>query len=183
MEVFAIDSRGQRVTVPQQKGVLYARGSNVMQGYYGQPAETEAAFIKNPFVTGREEKLYHTGDWVELDTNGNYHFLGRKDHLVKTGGYRVELGEIEAALYSHPAVREAAAVPVPDELLGNKIKAFVVAEENSAMTEVELKHYCGLSLPSYMVPEEIELRASLPRTSTDKIDRSYLQEETAKVNG
>jgi len=99
---------------------------------------------------------------------------------VKTGGYRVELGEIEAALYSHPAVREAAAVPVPDELLGNKIKAFVVAEENSAMTEVELKHYCGLSLPSYMVPEEIEFRASLPRTSTDKIDRSYLQAENRK---
>ena len=182
MEVFAIDSRGQRVTVPQQKGVLYARGSNVMQGYYGQPAETEAAFIKNPFVTGREEKLYHTGDWVELDTNGNYHFLGRKDHLVKTGGYRVELGEIEAALYSHPAVREAAAVPVPDELLGNNIKVFAAKEENCAVTELELKHHCGLSLPSYMVPGEIEFRVSLPRTSTDKIDRSYLQ-KAAKANG
>jgi len=182
MEVFAIDTRGQKLTSQGQEGVLYARGSNVMQGYYGRPAETEAAFIKNPFADGREERLYCTGDWVELDTGGNYHFLGRKDHLVKTGGYRVELGEIEAALYSHPAVREAAAVPVPDELLGNKIKAFVVAEENSAMTEVELKHYCGLSLPSYMVPEEIEFRASLPRTSTDKIDRSHLQAETARVN-
>jgi len=97
--------------------------------------------------------------------------------MVKTRGYRVELGEIEAALYSHPAITEAAALPVPDDLLGNRIKAFVVTQEGHRITAQELKRHCGLSLASYMVPDQVEFRNSLPRTSTGKIDRASLQGE------
>jgi amino acid adenylation domain-containing protein len=176
-EVIGIDAEGRRLTNPGEEGMLYVRGSSVMQGYYGRTAETDAAFIKNPFAAGREERLYCTGDWVELDASGNYCFLGRKDHMVKTRGYRVELGEIEAALYSHPAITEAAAIPVPDDLLGNRIKAFVVTQEGHRITAQELKRHCGLSLASYMVPDQVEFRNSLPRTSTGKIDRASLQGE------
>ena len=91
-----------------------------MQGYFGQPEATSAAFVPSPLATGREELLYCTGDWVTIDERGDFIYLGRRDHMVKTRGYRVELGEIESALYAHPAVREAAAVAVPDDLLGNR---------------------------------------------------------------
>ena len=76
-----------------------------MQGYYGRPENTAASFIPNPFAAGREEKLYCTGDWVTLDESGNYLFVGRKDHMIKTRGYRVELGEIEAVMVAHPGGR------------------------------------------------------------------------------
>ena len=71
---------------------------------------------------------YRTGDLVTLDEEGNYVFLGRRDGMVKTRGYRVELGEVEAALYAHPAIREAVVLPVPDELLGNRLRAVISAE-------------------------------------------------------
>lgn len=170
-DCIAIDEGGNRVVEPGQEGLLWVRGSTVMDGYFGRPDETAAAFGPNPFSAGGEARLYCTGDWVTLDTDGNYLFLGRRDHMVKTGGYRVELGEIEAALYAHPAVRDAVAVPVPDDLLGNRIRAFVVAE---GVTEQELKTHCGTLVPRYMVPESMEFREVLPRTPTDKVDRPRL---------
>ncbi len=177
-EVIAIDENGERVTRQGQEGLLYARGSTVMQGYFGRPAETAAAFVKNPFAIGRDEKLYCTGDWVTLDENGNYLFLGRKDHQIKTRGYRVELSEIEAALLTNPSVREAVAVPIPNDLLGNTIKVFVVAEDGGLLDEQEVKRHCAQTLPRYMVPETVEFRDSLPRTATDKVDRPRLLAES-----
>lgn len=180
-EVFAIDEQGQRVIGAGQEGLLYVRGSTVMQGYYARPADTERAFIRNPFSHGRDEKAYCTGDLVTLDTKGNYHFLGRRDHMIKTRGYRVELGEIESALYAHPAIREAVAVALPDELLGNKIKVFVVPEGSRPLDEREVKRHCARLLPRYMIPEDVEFRALLPRTSTDKVDRTRLNAESTKA--
>src|SRR5437660_2159572 len=149
MAVIAIDEAGRRVATPGEEGLLFARGSNVMQGYYGRPAESAASFISNPFAPGRDEKLYCTGDWVTLDEEGNYLFLGRKDHMIKTRGYRVELGEIETAIHNHPAVREAAVVALPDELIGNRLKAFLVLNEGLEVTDMEIKQHCARTLPSY----------------------------------
>lgn len=177
-EVIAIDEKGERVTRPGQEGLLYARGSTVMQGYFGRPTESAAAFIKNPFAVGREEMLYCTGDWVTLDENGDILFLGRKDHQIKTRGYRVELSEIEAALLTNPSIREAIAVPIPNDLLGNTIKVFVVPEDSVSLDEQEVKRHCAQTLPRYMVPETVEFRAALPRTATDKVDRPRLLAES-----
>ena len=69
-----------------------------MQGYYGRPSESAACFISKPFAPGGDEKLYCTGDWVRLDAEGNFLLIGRKDHMIKTRGYRVELGEIETVM-------------------------------------------------------------------------------------
>ncbi|CAN5386134.1 N/A [soil metagenome] len=173
-DLIAINADGQRVVGPGEEGLLYARGSTVMQGYYGRPENTAASFIPNLFAAGREEKLYCTGDWVTIDENGNYLFVGRKDHMIKTRGYRVELGEIEAIMVAHPAVDEAVALPIPDEAIGNTIHAVVTIANNGSLDLMQLKTHCAEKLPAYMVPEKIEFRDSLPRTDNGKIDRRRL---------
>ncbi|MGI8890894.1 MAG: amino acid adenylation domain-containing protein [Chthoniobacterales bacterium] len=172
--LIAINADGKPVVGPGEEGLLYARGSTVMQGYYGRPENTAASFIPNPFATGREEKLYCTGDWVTIDEDGNYLFVGRKDHMIKTRGYRVELGEIEAVMVAHPAVDEAVALPIPDEAIGNTIHAVVTIANGSSLDLMQLKQHCGEKLPAYMVPEKIQFRDSLPRTDNGKIDRRRL---------
>ena len=180
-DLIAISADGNRVTGPGEEGLLYARGSTVMQGYYGRPENTAASFIPNPFATGREEKLYCTGDWVTLDEKGNYLFVGRKDHMIKTRGYRVELGEIEAVMVAHPAVDEAVALPIPDEAIGNTIHAVVTIADSQSLDVMKLKQHCAEKLPAYMVPEKIDFRDSLPRTDNGKVDRRKLQTELTPV--
>ncbi len=180
MTVVAIDEAGRRVVAPGEEGLLYACGSNVMQGYYGRPSESAACFISNPFAPGRDEKLYCTGDWVTLDEKGHFLLIGRKDHMIKTRGYRVELGEIEAVMVAHPAVNEAVALAIPDEAIGNTIRAIVTINNSDLLTSTELKRHCAEKLPPYMVPEEVEFRDTLPRTGTGKIDRQRLQGETIR---
>jgi amino acid adenylation domain-containing protein len=177
MAVIAIDEAGRRVLAPGEEGLLYARGSNVMQGYYGRPSESAACFISNPFASGRDEKLYCTGDWVTIDEKGNFLLIGRKDHMIKTRGYRVELGEIEAVMVAHPAVNEAVALAIPDEAIGNAIRAIVTVDDGNSINATELKRHCAEKLPPYMVPEEIEFYDRLPRTGTGKIDRQRLLRE------
>ena len=172
--LIAINAARSPVTAPGEEGLLYARGSTVMQGYYGRPENTAASFIPNPFAVGREEKLYCTGDWVTLDEKGNYLFVGRKDHMIKTRGYRVELGEIEAVMVAHSAVDEAVALPIPDDAIGNTIHAVVTIANGSTLDTMQLKQHCAEKLPAYMVPEKIEFRDSLPRTDNGKIDRRRL---------
>ncbi len=181
-DLIAIDASGEKVTERSKEGLLYARGSIVMQGYYGRPKESAACFIRNPFAIGREENLYCTGDWVTLDENGNYLFVGRKDHMIKTRGYRVELGEIEAVMVAHPAIEEAAALAIPDAEIGNSIRAIVTLSDSHSVTSQELKRHCAEKLPPYMIPEEIEFRDSLPRTGNGKIDRQRLQQEMVGRN-
>ena len=176
-DLVAIDAEGRKLTGPGKEGLLYARGSIVMQGYYGRPKESAACFISNPFAAGREENLYCTGDWVTLDEKGNYLFVGRKDHMIKTRGYRVELGEIEAVMVAHAAVDEAVALAIPEEAIGNSIRAIVTLSNSRSLTSPELKRHCAEKLPPYMIPEEIEFRDSLPRTGNGKIDRQRLQRE------
>jgi acyl-coenzyme A synthetase/AMP-(fatty) acid ligase len=181
-DLIAIDADGRKITGPGKEGLLYARGSIVMQGYYGRPEESAACFIRNPFAAGREEKLYCTGDWVTLDEKGNYLFVGRKDHMIKTRGYRVELGEIETIMVAHPAVDEAVALAIPDDEIGNTIRAIVTLSDSRSLTSPELKRHCAEKLPAYMIPEEIEFCDSLPRTGNGKIDRQRLQREMVRPN-
>jgi amino acid adenylation domain-containing protein len=182
-DAFALDEDGRAISEPGQEGVLYVRGSTVMQGYFGRPEETAKAFVRNPLNTDREEPLYCTQDWVTLDDAENFLFLGRKDQLVKSGGYRIELGEIEAALYSHSAVEEAVALALPDDLLGNRIRAVVAADTATGLTEQDVRGHCGARLPKYMVPHDVEIRTSLPRTPNNKIDRARLREESLEAAG
>ena len=171
-DAFAVTDERTRVSKPGEEGELYVRGSGLMQGYWGDPGKTGRMLVQNPFQAAFAELAYRTGDLVKLDDEGNFVFLGRRDGMVKTRGYRVELGEVETALYDHPAIREAVVLPVPDELLGNRLRAFVSAD--GQLTREEVLDHCRRRVPAYMVPDVVEFCEALPRTSTDKIDRALL---------
>jgi acyl-coenzyme A synthetase/AMP-(fatty) acid ligase len=173
-EVFAVNEQDEVVTEPGRTGELYVRGTCVTYGYWGDEEKTRKMVVPNRFQANFEEKIYRTGDLVSLREDGNYNFLGRRDSMIKSRGYRIELGEIESALLSHPGVREAAAVAIPDEIVGNRIKAVISAHTTHNLQAVELQHYCAAKIPKYMIPEHIEFRESLPKTSTGKIDRVQL---------
>jgi len=176
-EVFAVTSEGRRVSGPGEVGELYVRGPSLMRGYWGQPARTGEALVANPFRAGSGELVYRTGDLVTLEPTGNYAYLGRRDTMVKVRGYRVELGEVEATLYRHPAIAEAAVLPVHDELLGSRLRAVVAADGAGTLTHQDVLDHCRQWLPGYMVPDIIEFREALPRTSTGKVDRAGLAQE------
>ena len=176
-EVFAVTSEGRRVSRPGEIGELYVRGPSLMRGYWGQPAKTSEALVRNPFRAEYDELVYRTGDLVTLEPEGNYAYLGRRDSMVKIRGYRVELGEVEATLYRHPAIREAAVLPVPDELLGNRLRAVLTADGAGNLTRENVLDHCRQWLPGYMVPDIVEFREALPRTSTGKVDRAGLAQE------
>jgi acyl-CoA synthetase (AMP-forming)/AMP-acid ligase II len=162
-----LDEEGIPVTEPGVEGELVVRGSIVAQGYWGDLVKTAAGFT--------EPYTYRTGDivcWSASPDGPILRFIGRRDHMVKSRGYRVELGEIESVLNSHPHVEEAAAVAVPDELLGSRIVAFFVARAASA--EESVAQLCRNRLPLYMVPQRIIALDVLPRTPNGKIDRRQL---------
>jgi amino acid adenylation domain-containing protein len=172
-DAFAVDDSGQ-IAGPGGTGELYVRGPGVALGYWGDREKTGRAMLPNRFQRHFEDRIYRTGDLVSVDHDGVFWFLGRRDNMVKSRGYRIELGEIEAALYSHPAIREAAVIPLPDELIGNKLKAVVVVNSSAQVSASEIQRYCAQRVPLYMIPEPIEFRESLPKTSTGKVDRREL---------
>jgi amino acid adenylation domain-containing protein len=173
-EVFAVTSEGRRVSRPGEVGELYVRGPSLMRGYWGLPAKSREALVRNPFRADHDDLVYRTGDLVTLEPAGNYIYLGRRDLMVKVRGYRVELEEVEAAMARHPVIREAAVLPLPDELLGIRLRAVVSADGAGNLTCDEVLNHCRQLLPSYMVPDIVEFRAALPRTSTGKVDRASL---------
>jgi acyl-coenzyme A synthetase/AMP-(fatty) acid ligase len=134
-------------------------GPTVFPGYWGQPA--------------RPDEAYGTGDLVRLDANREFHFLGRRDNMVKVRGHRIELGEIESALLHHTTVREAAAV-VSGEGLSARLVVFLAVGQELAPTLLEVKRLCAEKLPRYMIPDDAVSMAELPRNRNGKIDRRAL---------
>lgn len=173
-EVFAIDESGSKVKEPGIEGELFVRGPTVMKGYWNDPERTSKVLVRNPLSRLFDETIYKTGDIVTLDDEGNYDYVGRRDGMIKTRGYRVELGEIEAVILGHAAVKEAVVTPVPDELIGNRLRAFISLREGSAVTKEEMFSFCADKLPRYMLPESVEFLEMLPKTSTGKTDRVRL---------
>ncbi len=163
-----IDDKGNELG-PTEEGELCIHGPAVARGYWNLCKQTEAAFIAGPGAT----KWYRTGDMVVTDDNGDFLFRGRHDRMVKKRGYRVELGEIEACLYSHPMVSQAAVVALPGED-GIRIKAFVSLHDGERLSIIAVKSYCARRLPVYMVPDLFSFEQSLPTTSTDKVDYQQL---------
>jgi amino acid adenylation domain-containing protein len=154
-----------------EEGELCIAGPGVMGGYWNLPEQTAAAFL----VDAEGSRWYRTGDVVvELD-GGDLLYRGRRDRMVKRRGYRVELGEIEACLYRHEQVREAAVIAVPDEEAGVKIRAFVAWRENAKPSQIALRRFCAENLPLYMVPDVFTFQPALPKTSTDKVDYQTLK--------
>jgi amino acid adenylation domain-containing protein len=172
LQAIVVDEQGQEVPAGQE-GELCISGSGVMQGYWNLPERTARAFLIDP----SGQRWYKTGDIVVQDADENYIYIGRRDRMVKKRGYRVELGEIEAGLYRHPAVKEAAVVALSDGENGVRVKAFLSCKEaENRPSLIELKRFCAENLPIYMVPDLFVFRQVLPKTSTDKIDYQKLKE-------
>lgn len=151
------------------EGLLYISGAPVFQGYWNRSVENAAAFLERD---GR--RWYNTGDVVRWDETDGFIYRGRRDRMVKRRGYRVELGEIERALYRHPSVREAAVVSVADADAGTRIVAYLACSGAVRPSIVELKGFCARELPGYMSPDRFIVGDGLPKTSTDKIDYQSL---------
>jgi amino acid adenylation domain-containing protein len=168
LEVELLDDQG--AVVPEEKdGEIAVAGPSVLTGYWGRPELTRQAFWPAGTLRG-VGPLYRTGDRARRDAEGRFWFLGRRDRLVKRRGYRVELGEVEAALAKHEAVRESAVVALPHAEAGFKIRAFVVPRPGAKLDVLQVKLHLSSLLPRYMMPDEVDFRTELPRTSTGKVD-------------
>jgi len=154
------------------EGELCITGPGVTQGYWKLPDQSERAFLKD----ASDGKWYKTGDLVVRDIDGNYIYRGRRDRMIKKRGYRVELGEIEACLYRHESVKEAAAIAVTDDEHGVRVKAFLSTHGGIKPSLIALKQFCAAHLPPYMVPDLFSFYPTLPKTSTDKVDYQRLKE-------
>jgi amino acid adenylation domain-containing protein len=153
-----------------EEGELIVKGGSVMVGYWNLPQRNAEAF----FVDAEGGKWYKTGDVVKIDENGDYEYIGRRDRMVKRRGYRVELGEIEAALYSHESVTEAAVVAIPDPENGVLIRAYLNWTGDKPPSLIAMKQFCSKKVPLYMIPDKFIAVESLPKTSTAKVDYQKL---------
>lgn len=171
-EVWVADEQGS--AVPRgMVGELVVRGGHVMQGYWNNPQATAKALKPGRYPW---EKVLHTGDLFRMDAEGFLYFVGRKDEILKSRGEKVSPKEVENVLYAMPGVREAALVGVPDEILGQLLKAIVVTDGTDIDARAVIAH-CRAHLEEFMVPREVEFRDALPKTGTGKIRRSVLQAE------
>jgi amino acid adenylation domain-containing protein len=177
--VFALKEDGTAADVGEV-GELYAQGPTVMKGYWGRPDRTAEVLVPNPLAPHLPDLAYRTGDLVRRRADGDYDFLGRRDHQVKSRGYRIELGDVEAALNAHPSVAEAVAVAVPHPEWGRAIVAWVVPREGQAVTANQVKRHVAERLPRYMVPVRVDVQPGLPRTLNGKIDRQRVLEEASR---
>jgi amino acid adenylation domain-containing protein len=154
-------------------GEMYVGGQGLARGYLNRPALTAQRFIPDPFSTDPSARLYRTGDLARHLPDGDIEYLGRLDHQVKIRGYRVELGEIEAVVSRHPAIREAV-VLARDAGGEQSLVAYLVCHGQANPTVTELRVFLQSLLPDYMVPSSYVFLDSLPLTTNGKVDRQAL---------
>ncbi|ONI77949.1 hypothetical protein ALI144C_31620 [Actinosynnema sp. ALI-1.44] len=152
------------------QGELYAGGLPLGRGYVGDPRQTAARFVADPWTPG--QRLYRTGDLAQWNADGTLEFLGRADHQVKIRGMRVELQEIEAALGHHDAVRQAVVVTVKSPSGATQLAGYCVTR--AAVTAAELRTWLAARLPEHMVPPTIQVLEKFPFLPSGKVDRRAL---------
>ena len=162
---------------PGKPGELMVASDPMVTRYIKKPEETAAAFIE---MEGRT--WYRTADVVSMDEDGNLYFVDRTVDTIKHKGYRVSASEIEAVLQEHTAVVASCVVGIPDERVGERIKAYVVLKEDiKGITGYELIKWCRQSLVSYKVPQYIEFRDMLPKSKVGKLLRREIRDEEKRM--
>jgi long-chain acyl-CoA synthetase len=167
IEVRVADVSGAEVAVGET-GELVARGANVMHRYWNNSKETAQAF---------RDGWFRTGDVGRQDADGFFYILDRLKDMIVTGGENVYSGEVEAVIYAHPAVLEAAVFGIPDPKWGELVATCVVLKPGKALSGDELRDYCRRSLANYKVPRRVEFSdTELPKSGTGKILKRALRE-------
>jgi long-chain acyl-CoA synthetase len=157
-----------------ERGEVVIRGHNIMKGYYKRPDATAEAFRNGWF---------HTGDIGVIDDEGYLAIVDRKKDMILRGGYNVYPRELEEVIITHPAVSICAVIGVPDERLGEEVKAFVVLKQGAEISEAELMAWCKQQFAANKYPRYIEFRDDLPIGGTGKIFKRALREEAAAASG
>jgi len=147
-------------------GEIVARGSNIMPGYWNHPEETQKV-LRNG--------LYWTGDIGEMDEEGFIYVVGRSKDMIKVGGNRVSAKEIEEALHEHPDVTEVAVIGIPDEVLGEAVKAFIVLKNGKTEMNDVLSAFLKDKIALYKIPRFYEYRDFLPKNKSGKIQKLKLK--------
>jgi long-chain acyl-CoA synthetase len=173
-EVWLVDEASERLP-NGSTGELVVRGSNVMRGYWEKPEATAQRLKPGPVIGGQTgAPVLYTGDLFRTDSEGYLYFVARKDDIIKSRGEKVSPKEVENALYAIDGVFEAAVIGVPDDLLGQAVKAFVVPKPGVTLTERDVIKQCLARLESFMAPKHVEFVESLPKTDTGKIKKTGL---------
>lgn len=169
-EMWIVDEEGRKVP-PDTVGQLVIRGATVMQGYWKKPEATAAVLRPGPLPG---ERVLYTGDYCRMDEEGYLYFVGRMDDIIKSRGEKVAPKEVEAALLNMEGVKEAAVIGVPDALLGQAVKTFIVLEQGATMTVKDVLRHCQAWLESFAIPKYVEFVPELPKTATGKIRKAGL---------
>jgi acyl-CoA synthetase (AMP-forming)/AMP-acid ligase II len=165
-EVYIVNDNGEKVG-PGEVGELVVRGSNVMMGYWENP-EATAKVLKPGRYPG--ERVLYTGDLFKMDEDGYLYFVSRQDDIIKSRGEKVSPKEVESAIYELPEVLEVSVVGVPDDVLGQAVKAKVVLKDGkNSLTERQVIAHCMQKMERFMVPKYVDFVAALPKTFSGKV--------------
>jgi len=172
VETYIIDNKGKKITKPGEIGELVIKGSNIMKGYWNLSDETTDRLKIEP---GSRKKILLSGDLFKMDDEGFLYFIARKDDIIKTAGELVSPKEIENVLYEIEDVKEAVVIGIADEIMGYAIKAIVVLNPDSRISENDIILHCSKNLENFMVPKIVEIITQLPKTLTGKIDKKHCE--------
>lgn len=176
-EILVVNDQGQPCK-PGEVGELVHRGPTVSMGYWGQPELTARVLKPHPFLAkelGDSERVCYSGDLVKMDEEGFLYFVGRRDNMIKSSGFRISPTEVEEVLFQSGWLREAAVIGIPDGALGHVIKAYVAPRDGATVNPGSLVAFCAERMPRYMVPKTVEVLDVLPKTSSGKVDYPALR--------
>lgn len=182
-EILVINDEGQ-LCRPREIGELVHRGPTVSLGYWGNPEATNRVLKPNPLLApeiGNHEKVCYSGDLVKMDEDGFLYYVGRRDAMIKSSGYRISPTEVEEVVFQSGKAQHAAAIGIPDEMLGQAIKVFIVVRDGESWDPKTVLNFCAERMPRYMVPKYIEVLDELPKTSSGKIDYPSLRRREGPV--
>jgi long-chain acyl-CoA synthetase len=176
MKIVDLDTGTKELAVGEV-GEIIIKGPQVMKGYWKMPTETTNALRTGP---DGQPGWFYSGDIGYMDEDGYFHITDRKKDMIIAGGYNVYPADVEAVLFEHPAVKEAAVVGVVDERRGETVKAFIVLKEGMTATAEEIIAFSRERLAAYKTPRIIEFRDDLPKSIIGKVLRRTLREEEAR---
>jgi acyl-CoA ligase (AMP-forming) (exosortase A-associated) len=176
-EILVLNEEG-RPCKPGEVGELVHRGPTVSMGYWNRPDETARALRPNPLLPpemGDCERVCYSGDLVKMDEDGFLYFVGRRDTMIKSSGFRISPTEVEEVLFQTGKLRGAAVIGIPDEVMGQAVKAFVVPRNGEPLDIQAILAHCAEKMPRYMVPKLVDVLEDLPKTSSGKVDYPSLR--------